>query len=314
MPRYVVFGGCLESPLSFPQLPEASPDVPASWTIVKTSSARRLENVELLGTHAITSASTVHLYRHGEGLRLEYDDSGTFDVSLDGATIVWAPRSSAEDVNVREDVLGPVLAAAMHLRGRFCLHGSSVVLAGGAIAFLAPKHHGKSTLAMAAIAGGAKLLTDDSLPVEPGPPVMAWPGVASVRFWDDIRVRFHGNGKTVEGAGGKHAAIDLACKSQLRTPQRLRGIYLLAPFNASEHRAPVERERVTGIESALSLVRHAKIGTLLGKSESAIVLHRAAAIAAEVPVYVLRIERNLERLQGVISQLFAWHAHDQPGP
>lgn len=307
VPDYIVFGGHLRSPVEFPQLPKAEADGCPTWVISEVPEQAGLESPEFVGENRITSKSMLRLYRHAGGFRLQYDDSGTFDISADGATIDWAPGPVPDPANVREDILGPVLAMAMHLTGRLCLHGSSVVLPGGAVSFLAPKHFGKSTLALAMIAGGAKLLTDDSLPVDPVDPVMACPGVASVRFWDDTRNRFHKDGKTIVGSGGKYAATDLAAKAQLRGAQPLLAIYLLAPFLPGDDAEPVRREPLSGIQSALALVQHAKIGALLGRSQGPVMLDRATVIAGRVPVYVLRIERNLDTLDAVVGQIFAWH-------
>ena len=47
------------------------------------------------------------------------------------------------------------------------LHASAVVVAGRAVAFMATNRSGKTALAAALMAGGAPLLTDDLLPIEP---------------------------------------------------------------------------------------------------------------------------------------------------
>jgi hypothetical protein len=301
--------------MTFPQLPEADPGSSPTWVITEVAASTKLESPEFLGENRITADSVLRLYRHTKGFRLQYDDSGTFDISVDGATISWSPGPATDAANVREDILGPVLAMAMHMAGRLCLHGSSVVLPKGAVAFLAPKHFGKSTLALAMISKGAKLLTDDSLPVEPGTQVMACPGVASVRFWDDTRSRFHSEGETIIGSGGKYAATDLASKAQLHDSQPLLAVYLLAPFAPGANNETVRREKLSGIQSALALVQHAKIGALLGKTEGPVMLDRATSIARDVPVYVLRVERNLDRLDAVVDQIFNWHGgHQEVAP
>jgi hypothetical protein len=137
---------------------------------------------------------------------------------------------------------------------------------------------------------------------------MACPGVASVRFWDDTRSRFHNDGETIIGSGGKFAATDMASKAQLRGAQPLLAIYLLAPFPSGDSKDPVKRELLAGIQSALALVQHSKIGALLGKSEGPVMLDRATTISSGVPVYLLRIVRDLDSLDAVVEQIFAWHS------
>ena len=310
MPKYIVFGGCLDSPIGFPQLPPAAQSAEATWVVTRSDELAEWPDLQYVGENQITSSAKARLYAGADGFRLSYEDSGTFDIARKGKSIAWTPGPNADEANVREDILGPVLAVAMHQAGRLCLHGSSVVLPGGAISFLAPKHYGKSTIAMATIAKGAQLLTDDSLPVQPGPPAMACPGVASVRFWDDTRSLFHEGGATIKGSGGKHAATDLADKAQLIHPQPLRAVYLLAPVEADAGRPAVTRTALGKVESALSLVQHAKIGAFLGKSEGPVMLGLATDIANTVPVYALRIQRDYDRLDEVVDQLFEWHAND----
>ncbi len=66
---------------------------------------------------------------------------------------------------MRADLLGRVMALAAHADGRLTLHASAVSVAGRAVAFVGPKHAGKSTLALALVRKGARLLTDDTLVV-----------------------------------------------------------------------------------------------------------------------------------------------------
>lgn len=311
MPKYIVFGGCLDSPIEFPQLPLAADSAAPTWVVAQSDAVAEWPDLRYVGENQITSSAKARLYVGSDGFRLSYEDSGTFDIASKGKSISWTPGPNADEANVREDILGPVLAVAMHQAGRLCLHGSSVVLPAGAISFLAPKHYGKSTIAMATISKGAQLLTDDSLPVQPGPPAMACPGVASVRFWDDTRSLFHGGGATIKGSGGKHAATDLADKAQLTDPQPLRAVYLLAPMEANAERPAVTRTALSKVESALALVQHAKIGAFLGRSEGPVMLGLATDIANTVPVYALRIQRDYDRLDEVVDQLFEWHTDGQ---
>jgi hypothetical protein len=64
----------------------------------------------------------------------------------------------------------------------------------------------------------------------------------------------------------------------------------------------------------MSLVMHAKLGAVLTGAESPVVLSRAAEIARAVPVYVLHVVRDLERIGDVARLLSRWHAHDLAGP
>jgi hypothetical protein len=77
---------------------------------------------------------------------------------------------------------GTVMAFVLTLRGHTVLHASSVDVGGNALAFVGPSGRGKSTLAALLCLDGAKLVTDDVLVVEAGPPVTVVGGATELRL------------------------------------------------------------------------------------------------------------------------------------
>ena len=306
MPDYAVLGGCLRSEIEFPQLRLADGSDP-TWTLGVSERRGELSGMELLGEDHVDQNFFVRAYKHSAGFRLEFDDTGTFDVSVDGRHITWSPGAEASIEAARLDVTGRVLALALHASGTLCLHGSAVALARGAIAFLAPKFHGKSTLAFALVSGGARLLTDDMLPVELDAIPYARPGVHNIRLWGDSFDRLmvgHDDGGTV--LDGKHTLSQLADDQlqQVRTP--LSAVYLLAPVAATAQEV-ARRTLLPPVAAALALVSNSSVGRLLGKSEAPVCLDRAAILAREVPVYRLELARDYAALPRVVRRLVQWH-------
>ncbi len=300
---HTVFGGCLESELSFPELrPSASPP---NWNLRLTDSEPMLGGLEHIGEDVVDAHIRVRAFRGPDGFVLDYDDTGTFVVRNQGRDIEWWPRAGASEVSARLDVLGRVLPMALHAEGLLTLHGSAVAVDGRAIAFLAPKYHGKSTLACALVSAGASLITDDALAVDPGPPAIARPGVHCLRLFADSAARLgvDGDGGVAAGKLNLHALPD---ERRMPTPAPLDAIYLLAP-TTDEDAPAVARRPVDSILSAVSLVRHAKLGPLLGRSEAATLFDRAVSLARAVPVYELAIVRDLARLDDAVSTLVGWH-------
>ena len=209
---------------------------------------------------------------------------------------------------MRADVTGRVMAVALHASGHLCLHGSAVATAGGAIAFLAPKFHGKSTLALALTRAGAKLLTDDVVPVDPRTPIQAVPGVHQVKLWQDSATHF-GVDRETPRPGSKHLLHDFddPMLSNDRTP--LAAIYLLSPVIVEDGAAAptVSRARMHSVPSALALVRHSIMGSMLSGLEAQRVIDRATAVAEAVPVYQLTVAAGMERIGDTVDQLLAWH-------
>lgn len=87
----------------------------------------------------------------------------------------------------------------------------------------------------------------------------------------------------------------------------LSAVYLLSPARPDGNAPAAQRDLLPPITATVALVRQPKGGCLLGKSESAVVLDRAADLARTVSVYRLRVVRDFDRLDDVVEQLFAWH-------
>ncbi|MBA3346536.1 MAG: hypothetical protein H0T44_14770 [Gemmatimonadales bacterium] len=302
---YSVFGGCLCSDLPFPELSELAPSRP-TWQLLTERKLPAPSPGEYLGQDQVVGPVAVRLYRSAGGYSLRFDDTGTFEVSADGSSISWFAGMREPDDAVRIDVLGRVLALAMHGGGTFCLHGSAVALGGRAVAFLAPKFHGKSTLALALARAGGQLVTDDTLAVDPGPSPSIRPGIQSVRLWGDSAQRLAGHCAAEQPAGAKGAFDVLGDSRLLRHRAPLDAIYLLSPV-ASPAAAPARRQRLQAVPAALALIRHAKLGPLLGRREVERVLGWGATLARDTPVYLLKVVRDFDRLQDVVDQIMTWH-------
>src|SRR3989441_9254395 len=104
----------------------------------------------------------------------------------EGREIVVEPSPKVTEAALRAFLLGPVLAVALHQRGRLVHHASAVALDGGAVAFLGGSGRGKSTLAGTLYRRGHRLIADDVLVVSDaadGP--CAWPGIPQLKLWPD---------------------------------------------------------------------------------------------------------------------------------
>jgi hypothetical protein len=309
MRTYQVFGGALRSDIDFPELRVIESDAP-TWTLRTTQHVPDMEAPVLLGESEVIPGFFVRMFRHEHGYRFIFDDTGLFDLTNAGREIAWVRGPHFEDSWVRADVTGRVMALALHASGHLCLHGSAVATSSGAIAFLAPKYHGKSTLALALSRAGAKLLTDDILPVEPRSPIRAIPGVHQVKLWNDSASHFGVDRQTESPRpGSKHLLHDFddSMISNDRVP--LAAVYLLAPVMVEEGAAapPVSRTRLHPVPSALALVRHSIMGSLLTGSDAQRVFDRATIVAESVPVYQLTIAAGMERIGDTVDQLLAWH-------
>ena len=306
MTSYAAFGGCLQSQIPLPELEEASGAAP-DWTFRKGD--LRSTEAHLLGEEAVEDGVRVKCYRIPDGIRLAFDDTGTFDITNRGTDICWTPGDGAEDILVRADLLGSVFAVALHLHGLLCLHGSGVTLDGNAIGFLAPKGTGKSTTAMALCAAGGALVTDDMLAVQPSETPTAWPALAAVRLLDDSARRLgRSDDAPRDPKSGKYRVTSLPQTQVERRRVPMAAIYELTSVEAETAAPAAQRIRLTGVNAIAALLRHHKTGEVLGEADRTSLFMRAADVARRVPVFRLEIARDFARLPEVVTQLRSWHA------
>jgi hypothetical protein len=312
MPYYATFGGCLRSDqLLFPELPLSSKRL-SDWSLRVASEPSDGDAGELLGVWPETFC-TIELYLKAEGFRLRHSCTGEFDITADGTEIVWYPCPGAKMEMGQIDVLGRVLSVALHAAGALTLHGSAVAFEQGVVAFLAPKHHGKSTLAAALIREGARLVSDDTVAVELGLPVLARSGVHSMRLCSDAAERLIGEARQRRlGVDGKHIVNHADPRSVMLGVAPLSAIYMLLPTSGNGVESPATRRRLPSTQAAISVLSHTKIGPLLGKSEAGKVFDRAVKLADRVPVYALEVVRGFDKLSEAVDTIMAWHTTAVP--
>lgn len=308
MVAFRVFGGVLHSELPFPELPNVSSHR-ADWSLRVSNEIPPLDAPTTLGEEPLIEGVCARLVRDRARYRLSFEDTGTFDVSLDGAALTWYPAPGASEELARLDVIGRVLALAEHAAGMHCLHASCIVVDGRAVAFVAPKGYGKSTTAMSLLRHGGRLLTDDTLPVRLGDPVTARPGVHGVRLREDTADAFAADHVTAPTLSADKLLVSAFGEDRLaHEPAPLAAVYLLTPVRAEASAPVVTRRRLSPMESALVLIAHGKLATLLGRDEAGRTLGRASAIARAVPVYALAIARDLAQVDDVARTIIDWHA------
>lgn len=309
---YEVFGGTLRTELQIEELPDAVSDA-ADWTlrIVEATSAE--PEGEPLGADIVFGDTRVRGFRRSNGYGLVFDDTGRFDVSADGSMITWHRPHDVVMEAAQADITSRVLALAMHAGGVFALHASAVSIAGSGVAFLGPKHFGKSTLCSALVVAGARALSDDTVPVRPGAPPELAPGLPRLRLWTDAATRLFGVG---DAGGGlrKHLMARLDATQVETRCVPFRAAYVLNPVTELAGGAAADRERLDAVQATIALVMHSKLGQVLTGAESPVVLSQAADIARFVPVYGLNVVRDLERIDEVAQLLFGWHKEEGDSP
>ena len=310
MPNYSIFGECLSSELTFPDL---RPSVGATprWSLRLASDA--IEGGGDVIGEMINPPCSIRLRKNDKGFRLSHSCTAEYHVSHDGQSLTYAPIRAAESESLRYDVATRVMAIALHAEGALCLHGSAVKLPQGVVGFLAPKGYGKSTLASALLKAGAHLVTDDMLVLELHPDLMALPGIFGLRLRDDSAHKLlTAEFRSRRGVDGKHVVDALEDDRVMLKKTPLAAIYVLDPVPFKHGDPVVKRTRLSPRQAAMEIIAHNRIAALLGTAEAPDLVHRATALALQAPVFRLHVARDLEHLDGVVDQLLEWHGAELP--
>lgn len=308
MYHYFAFGGCLRSELEFPDL---SP-LPARDVVdreVRVSAAPSAEDGEFQGLHEVEPGWVLRLYRSGSGLRVDYGPTGSYEILSGGREITWHPGPDRRLEVARAVLLGPVMALALYEAGILCLHGSAVAVDDRGAAFLAPKGYGKSTLAVALVAGGARLMSDDVVAVKSLPEPCLIPGVHSARLFKDVQDTWMEKlPGTILREGWKGTITNFPAERLCWGECPLDAIYLLEPVMDSRSEHGAHRARLPPIRAVTALARHKKLSDeMIGYHAAGTMLKWIGDLVSRVPVYQLHIARDLERLPDVARQVLAWH-------
>jgi hypothetical protein len=220
-----------------------------------------------------------------------------------------APGADEADLGLL--LLGPVSSFMLHQVGFPNLHASAVVTPWGACAFLGPSTLGKSTLAARLLRAGARLLTDDILPLHwaengvyglPGAPMMKlWPATArhALGIADDLpRLTGSTDKRLLDLHQHERAFEDRATY--------LRAIYVPDRYDPKRQgRTDVAIETLGPRDAVLTLLSQTFRGHYLHPHELGSLLDRYAGLARQVRVARLRLPHGLEYLDDVTERVLA---------
>lgn len=309
--RYSAFGESLESDILLPELPLAhSRPEGRSCHVCGTTDEDIPTTSRVLGVISHLPCRPTLSDAGTFGFVFDHQCTGRFLVARDGASIRYASVLDVSLDRLRNDILGRVMAIALHLQGNYALHASAVVAADGAIGFLAPKGSGKSTLALAMASAGAPLVTDDMLVVVPDRRPSVRRGIQSMRLHHDSSALLGSAAYSArEGVDGKRVIDDIPVARMDRDRAPLSALYILDASDASDLGSDVTRRTLLAPRLAtMALIREAKVGSLLGGAQASVLFERAAAIAHSTPVYSLAIRREFACLSAVVRTITDWHS------
>jgi hypothetical protein len=214
-----------------------------------------------------------------------------------GREIVIEASAEASRELLRLPLLGVVMAVLLHQRGQLVLHASAVAIEEKAVAFVAPKGQGKSTLAAMLCARGHQLLADDLVLLNfasPQAPAIV-PGLAQIKLWPEAATTIGEDPEALPRLSPGQEKRLLAVNQRFSAaPLTLHSIYTLGVGEA------VELEPLNSRDAMLQLITHtyvARFGKqLLRDHRAQLHLHQCAEVIRSRPLYRLNRPASLTTL------------------
>jgi len=292
MPNYLAYGLSIASEIALPEL--VASVAPADVLI-------RYGPVDQSGlTPPPPGDSTGRADAHETVLLFE--PAGAFCIR-GGQEIVIDRKPAAADSAVRLYLLGPVLAVLLHQRGLIVLHASATIIGGEAVAFVAEKGTGKSTLAAAFHARGHGIVADDLVPVDVDTPTgpMVHPGFPQLKLFPEAAAQLGDCGTDLPKLLDDYDKR--ARRSDRDFPQHqlpIRRVYVLR--NGEEERI----EPMAGQAAFAQIVRHSFVLPLLQATNTqGIHFRQAVRLASLLKVQTLHRRRSLSLLPEVVRMVEA---------
>jgi hypothetical protein len=200
--------------------------------------------------------------RHADGHLLRFPGLADFDI-VPGVRRIHAYRDTSTPLHtLKHLLLDQVLPLIVGDRDHLALHGSVVSIpasgGNGALAFLGPARHGKSTLAASLVKQGCAVVSDDCCLLERRDDrFVVVPSYPGVRLSPDSIVRLYG-----EHAGQFDPVSHYSTKRRISSqdvafnedPLPLCRLFTLAPLTELERAASIQIRMLTPREALLDLI------------------------------------------------------------
>lgn len=223
----------------------------------------------------------------GTFYRFSYADKTEFVVDRAGREIwtTWDSPLTLEDNATY--LLGPVMGFVLLLRGMVCLHASSVVVDGKAIALIGPAGAGKSTTAAAFAARGFSILAEDVVTLDDrGESFFVRPAYPCIRLWPASAATLFGSRSALPPLtpNWDKRYLDLTQESgRFETePRPLAALFLLSE-RRDDPGAPFV-EPMARAEALLSLIANTYATKLMDKQMRAREFELLSRLLAEIPL------------------------------
>ena len=303
MPTYSVCDVAFESTISLPELSSVEYREPEfSFTLDSGQSHHWDACLWLHTCYVGDDTPWLLLGRQGDDYLLRFPDLADFSISKDATEISCCPKPDTPSDTIRHLLLDQVIPLLLSKQGRLVLHGSAVLTAHGAVAFLGETGRGKSTLASSFSEKGSPVLTDDCLLVKEGNgELLAIPSYPGLRLWPETVEALFGQGKPLAGVAHytKKKRVDgNVGLSFFNEAAPLRRIFFLAPPDEIEDNS-VSIARLSPRNAFMELVKFMYLIDITDRQRLRQEFERLSRVAALPLFYRLTFPRDFSLLAGV---------------
>lgn len=225
-------------------------------------------------------------------LRLKWDILGSYQIQS-GKEILIQANESVNHEDIRQPILGTIMAMILQQRGNIALHGSAVLMNKEVTIFVGNKGEGKSTLAAWLNKQGYPLLSDDicAMDYEKDQAISIRPAFPKIKLRPDILQHL---GEEPEQYPAVHPQVNKHIRDLgngfCTTPQQVRSICIL------ETGDKIKIEQINGMEAIKEILTHMLVNRFpenqpLDLREE--IFSQATYLAKSLPVYRLTRPRDL---------------------
>ena len=232
--------------------------------------------------------------------RLYFPEIGTF-LMENGRKISVTPLPNVEERLVRLPLLGAALATLLYQRGKFVLHASAVAIDKEAVVFVGNKGFGKSTMAAMLCSRGHQLLADDTVVVDldESEQYIVLPGFPQFKLYPDaVMATSNDDPEKLEEVASNFLKRSRRADNFCQEALPLRAIFVLNEGTDVRISQLAPQEIIKHLLSNTYMARFSSdwLGGIAAAN-----LQQCAAIANQIPVYLLERPRDISVLEDVAS-------------
>ena len=310
---YRIFDICVASDFPLPGL-VASKDKSPDWTISLGQQNSPEDGFEWFhnwktpdGQEVMASA------RKQENYLLKFPGLVVFLVDFDEHVIHAYPEPGCPENTLAHLLIDQVIPRVMGHGGRMVIHASAVELTDGrVVVFTGPSGRGKSTLAMAMLNSGHRLISDDCLLLENrGGEIYGIASYPSLRLWADSAAAM-AQGKAIRGARVSKMA-HYTNKQQLLFEGRgaaaesgwvkMSALYILDAVVPGQIVQRPVIEPTGGMNSLMALIEALFVLDVVRKEQVKKNFEVVRSIAGLVPVFHLYYPRDFSKLPQIVEKV-----------